>query len=123
VPEPEIALAEMYRILRPGGRLVVSSLKRDADMSKLYVEGAEELRSGRARALFGPGVEAHLDDALRGYLNEASRLLDLEERGTFQFWDARELERMVWRAGFRQLSTQMCFGDPPQAVVVAAVRI
>jgi ubiquinone/menaquinone biosynthesis C-methylase UbiE/pimeloyl-ACP methyl ester carboxylesterase len=122
LPRPESLLLEMRRVLRPGGRLVVSSLCRDADMSKLYTDGLAELRAGRARELFGERGEARLDDAARGYLNQASRLLDLEERGVFRFWDARELAQQVRRAGFRVVATASSLGDPPQAVVLVAER-
>lgn len=110
-------------MLRRGGRLVLSSLRRDADMSKLYTDGLAELRAGRAREILGHEGERQLDDAARGYLNEASRLLDLEENGTFRFWDPPELGRLVRRAGFRILSTSRSLGNPPQAVILSAERL
>jgi ubiquinone/menaquinone biosynthesis C-methylase UbiE len=123
VSEPHTVLREARRVLRPGGRLVLSSMRRDADMSKLYTEGVAELRSGRAREIFGREGERQIDKAARGYLNLASRLLDLEEKGTFQFWDAPELAHLVRRAGFRVLSTSRALGDPSQAVVLSAERV
>jgi ubiquinone/menaquinone biosynthesis C-methylase UbiE/pimeloyl-ACP methyl ester carboxylesterase len=123
VSEPRALLREIHRVLRRRGRLVLSSLRRDADMSKLYTDGLAELRAGRAREIFGHEGEKQLDDAARGYLNEASRLLDLEENGTFQFWDPPELERLVRQAGFRILSTSRSLGNPPQAVVLSAERL
>jgi SAM-dependent methyltransferase len=45
---PELLLAEIHRILRPGGRLVLSTLCRDADISRLYVESLAELQAGNA---------------------------------------------------------------------------
>ena len=71
-----------------------------------------------------PGAlrEIDLDAAAREYLNQASRLLDLEESGVFRFWDADELSQLVREAGFRVLRQNTSFGSPPQAVVLTAAR-
>ena len=62
------------------------------------------------------------DDVQRVFLNDAARLLQLEEAGRFQFWDGEELAAICERAGFEPLSYELAFGDPPQAVVVTARR-
>jgi SAM-dependent methyltransferase len=120
--DPARLLAEAHRILKPGGRLVVSSLRRDADTSKLYVEGIEELRAGRGAERLGPHATESIDRALRSFMNDASRLLELEENETFRFYDAGELTALVEAAGFRDVRVDESFGDPPQAVVVSARR-
>jgi SAM-dependent methyltransferase len=120
VKDPEALLRAIHAMLRPGGRLVVSTLRPDADVSKLYVEGAEELRAGQGAQLFEAAELAHVDDALRTFLNDMARVLDLEERGRFRFWDASDLARLVERAGFRRVRTRPSFGDPPQAIVLSA---
>ena len=119
---PEALLREAHRLLRPGGRLVLSSLKRDADISKICVEGVKELRSGLARDAFGPAGERVLDDSIRTFMSDAARLLDLEELGLFRFWDPEELGRMVSGAGFRGVELQPGLGDPPQAITLTAQR-
>jgi hypothetical protein len=91
-------------------------------MSKLYMDGIAELRSGLARELFGREGERQITDAVRAYLNEASRLLNLEESGCFRFWDAAELKELVVTAGFQNVATREALGDPPQAVIVSAER-
>jgi ubiquinone/menaquinone biosynthesis C-methylase UbiE len=118
--QPDTLLKEIKRVLVPGGRLVLSTLVPDADTSKIYAEGAAELRSGRARELLGASAEAHLEPSLRSFMNDAARLLDLEERGVFKFWEPADLEHLIRRAGFEILQTRTAFGDPKQAIIVTA---
>jgi ubiquinone/menaquinone biosynthesis C-methylase UbiE len=121
VKDPQALLEEMLRLLHPGGRLVLSSLRRDADVSGICVDGVAELRSGLGREAFGEG-ERQLPRALQSFINEAGRLLDLEEQGFFEFWDASELMAMAKRAGFAELETWPAFGAPPQAYILSGRR-
>jgi ubiquinone/menaquinone biosynthesis C-methylase UbiE len=120
--EPERLLAEAYSILRPGGRLVVSTLRPDADVSKLFVDGLSELRAGRARDYFGVEEEKRVVESARLFLNDAARVLDFEEQGRFRFWDSVSFERLIRQAGFRDVEVQVSFGEPPQAIVLTARR-
>ena len=58
----------------------------------------------------------------RNFLNDAAKILDLEEIGAFRFWDPPELIELVSKAGFTDVETFSALGLPPQAVVVAATK-
>jgi ubiquinone/menaquinone biosynthesis C-methylase UbiE/pimeloyl-ACP methyl ester carboxylesterase len=119
---PELVLREIRRLLRPGGRMVISSLRRDADISRLYMEASAELHLGIARHELPELQQETLGTSLRNFLNDASKVLELEESGAFHFWEANELTRMVAEAGFTEIQPIPSLGDPPQAVVLSATR-
>lgn len=116
---PADLVGEAFRVLRPGGRFVASTLRKDADFSRIYVE---ELNEARARAIFGDEIADSLDELAHSFMNDAARLLDLEERGWFRFWDPEELCVLLKRVGFRQVRAARSFGDPPQAIIVSGRR-
>jgi len=53
VSDPAALLQRVRSVLRVGGRLVVSSMRRDADISRIYREGVEELQPDRVVEHFG----------------------------------------------------------------------
>jgi ubiquinone/menaquinone biosynthesis C-methylase UbiE len=120
--EPEQLLKAVFELLRPGGRLVLSAPRRDADLSKLYADMMAELPPARVRELFGVGAEQGFESIQRHYLNEAARLLTLEDSGRFHFRDGAELAVIARKAGFAAVESELGLGEPPQAVVLAARR-
>jgi len=115
-------LREAHRLLKPGGRLVLSSMRPDADISRICVSGVVELRSGLGRAVFGPEGERRMHTAITDFVSDASRILDLEERGHFHFWDENELRLKAEESGFAEISLRRVYGHPPQAWLLAARR-
>jgi ubiquinone/menaquinone biosynthesis C-methylase UbiE len=119
---PELLLAEIHRILRPGGRLVISSLCRDADISGLYVESLAELQAGNSGGYVPELHAADLGTVARNFLNDAARILELEDVGAFRFMDPDELSGLVVAAGFEGVRVERALGVPAQAAVLSAWR-
>lgn len=105
---PESVLAELHRVLRPGGRIVLSSMKPFCDMSEIYRDYMEQQVS-----------ETDLE-AGRDLLRAAGKIRLKEEQGYYTFYSDDELGAMLAAAGFRNCSAHQSFGG--QAVVVTAEK-
>jgi SAM-dependent methyltransferase len=114
---PDDCLAECRRILRPGGRLVVSSMKPDADTSIIYREFIDTLEATPDEEL--SDTREALLTAARGFLNKAAELMRHEKEGLFCFYTAEQLSSLVRRAGFTHVRIRQAYGNPPQAIVVS----
>lgn len=118
-------LRELFRITRPGGRVLVSSMRRDAESSLIYVNLIQRLKAAPAAELPPGYTREELLTAARAYANAASDLVRLEEEGLFRFFDGGELTRQMLDAGFEHVEVHESFGQPGrpgQAVIVTGVR-
>ena len=59
-------------------------------------------------------------DSLRSFLNDAQALTELEEAGTFDFFEQEKLEALLDETGWVNVKIIPSYGDPPQGYVVVA---
>jgi SAM-dependent methyltransferase/pimeloyl-ACP methyl ester carboxylesterase len=105
---PQALLRELQRVLRPGGSLVLSSMKPFCDMSVIY------------RDFISQQVTDRDVEAARNLLRAAGSIKLKEEKGYYAFFSEQELAAMTEAAGLRVASVHRSLGD--QANVIKAVK-
>jgi ubiquinone/menaquinone biosynthesis C-methylase UbiE len=118
---PGSAVAEFYRMLKPGGTLLVSSMKPDSDMSMMFTNFVEKLQKQERAGNVSRNETAGLSGAL-AMLNEAASLFELEEDGIFTFFTAEGLRELLHDAGFSKITVHPGMGNPPQAFMAIATK-
>jgi SAM-dependent methyltransferase len=120
--EPLPLLRQIRELLREGGRVVVSAPRRDADISKLFSDTVGERFLDNLSQRFGESVLANFEAHQAEFLNNAAKVLELEDDGRFRFYDPGELEDLLRSAGFRGTESHVSFGTPGQFAIAAGIR-
>jgi ubiquinone/menaquinone biosynthesis C-methylase UbiE len=120
VYNPVETLREVARIIRPDGLLVLSSMRPDTDSSGLFTRLMAKLETLPPEALPARWPKPKLLDSIRAFLNDAQALVDLEEAGTFDFFDPGKLDDLLEEAGWERIKSIPSFGNPPQGYIIAA---
>ena len=117
--DPKSVVKEFYRVLAPGGKIVLSSLKPNFDSSKSYIEEAEEIRK---RTDLSDEKKEQLLSSLREFSSFVANLIELEDNGRFKFFTSHELIEMLTDAGFREIKMKESLGNPPAGIIVSAQK-
>lgn len=105
---PAVFLKECHRLLKPEGRIVISSMKPYCDLSSLYTKLVQEDRN------------TAVVEGARNLLSAAGSIRLKEEQGHYTFFSRTELSRLAEEAGFREIRSFRSFGN--QANLIAATR-
>lgn len=119
---PDEIFYDFYRMLKPNGLLLVSSMKPDSDISLIFANYIDKIQHFD----FSDSDIRSQDISLLGareMLNEAATLFELEEEGYFKFFSDKELVDMFQAAGFSHVRVFSSMGDPPQAFIVTGRKI
>jgi ubiquinone/menaquinone biosynthesis C-methylase UbiE/esterase/lipase len=122
VKNPRLTLNECFRVLKPGGRIVISSLKPDIDMSKPIHELIQKIRTAEELPYFQDKDRTQIMRAVQIYINSAAYLLDLEEEQVFRFYNANELKELLMGSRFKDIQLHETFGQPAQGVIAVGYK-
>ncbi|MFH1684226.1 MAG: methyltransferase domain-containing protein [Candidatus Margulisiibacteriota bacterium] len=115
--DPQVVVERLCRSLKPGGTIILTSLKPDADISQIYhnfLRKIKEMPEDEERQ--------ELLEKGRGLLNSAIGWIENEEEsGRFKYLPADKLEQMLKANGIEIISSQKSFGD--QAIIVKGRKI
>ena len=106
--KPEKLLQHLHRVLQPGGRIVISSMKPYCDLSAIYRDFIEQKAS-----------RGEIESA-RELLRAAGAIKVKEEQGYYVFFSAEQLTALLESSGFRQVQCFASLGN--QANVVAGIK-
>jgi ubiquinone/menaquinone biosynthesis C-methylase UbiE len=118
---PDDIIYDFYRMLKPGGRLLVSSMKPDSDISLIFTDYINKVQKFDLADTEIKDQEMNLT-AARAMLNEAASLFELEEDGYFKFYSDKELVSMLENAGFENITVTPSLGKPEQVVIITGEK-
>lgn len=105
---PDRLLKQLHRVIRPGGRIVISSMKPFCDLSSIYRDFVEQKASSR-------DVES-----ARELLRAAGAIKVKQEQGYYAFFSSEELAELLTKAGFQKPQCFTSLGN--QACVAVATK-
>ncbi|GEM_PF-550492 len=104
---PDHSIRELFRVLKPGGVIAISTLKPYADLSEIYRHFISQAES-----------EQDLVEA-RKLLSSAGQIKRREGEGHYYFFSEKELKTLMVGVGAQEVKTFRSFGNQANVVVAA----
>jgi len=108
VKNPQVILMKLFSVLKPGGRIVITSLKPYCDLSQIYRNFVDQTESDR-----------EIEDA-RDLLRAAGRIKEKEYQGHYHFFSEKELISLLTKAKGKAVRVYRSFAN--QANIASAEK-
>lgn len=106
IKKPEAALQELYRVLAPGGRMVISNLKPDGDFSGIYQRLVSQAHDQQER------IQA------RELLNNYGKIRQAEKEGRFQFYNQAQWRHVLDALGQPHAQIYPTFANQAYLIII-----
>lgn len=104
--KPELCLQELTRVLKSGGKIVVSSLKPYCDLSLIYRNFAEMAQDSHL-----------LLEEARALLSSTGKIKEKEGEGHYHFYTESELKKLLSVCGLKNISIERALGNQVNVAV------
>ena len=116
---PDVTFAEYVRCLKPGGRLVISSMKPDADPSTMYTRLIQTVSQSNQ---YPEEEKSRLLMSIRSLANSVAFLMTLVEECQFRFFSKEEMLDFANSNDLKEVELIESYGNPPQAYILTGVK-
>ena len=106
--DPVFLVKELYRVLKPDGRIILSSMKPYCDLSLIY------------KGFLGETNSEEAVESARNLLSAAGVLQLKEDEGHYIFYSEDELVEIMRQGGFDKTHVFRSFGE--QANLVSSIK-
>ncbi len=106
VKTPEVTLKELYRVLAPGGRMVISNLKPDGDFSGIYQRLVNHAKNQQERT------------QARELLNNYGKIRQAEKDGQFHFFHREQWRQILDSLGQQEAQIYPTFANQAYLIVI-----
>jgi len=116
---PDVVVSEFVRCLKPGGKLVISTMKPDADLSTMY---KKTLLVVSQSDKYPEEKKASLLRSIRKLGNAAGFLFTLVDENQFRFFSKEEMMSFADSNNLKDVELIESYGKPPQAFILSGIK-
>lgn len=116
---PDVTFSEFVRCLKPGGRIVVSTMKPDTNMSVMFTNLIKKIEQSDQ---YPETEKMQILKSARILSNRVSLLFTLVEECQFRFFSKDEMMQFATDNYLKDVTITESYGNPAQAYILTGVK-